>query len=316
MDFAVTREHLEIWRSFRPAWPSPSAQRALAHVGGFVLRGRRGAWLETPVCGYSARPMRRTAGVWLLGVAAALAVLWAEAPGVPAAKRPGVRLVAPGGVPLAGLWQAWADASRMPTPPGRITIRLARCPALPRSAGCVYTRRPRTIWLRPAAGDPRGTLLHELGHTFDLLVMSNRDRTGVKRIFHRSGRPWWKGRIPTAEWFAEGYSWCARYARIASLRRYASYRYRPTAAQHRELCALIRRAAADRQGPQPAPAAPPITRPDPPPPPPPSPAPGTVPGDPHHDPRPAPTPTPTPAPTPLPVPLPVPTIPAGGVPGR
>jgi hypothetical protein len=203
----------------------------------------------------------------------------------------------------------------MPTPKGRITLRLQRCPAMPRAAGCVYTRRPRTIWLRVGAGDPRGTLLHELGHTYDLLVLSNRDRNAVSRIFHRSRRAWWKGRIPTAEWFAEGYSWCARYARIKSLRRYASYRYRPSAAQHRRLCRVIVRAARDRRKPQPAPSAPPTTRSDPAPPPPPSPSPGTVPGDPEHDSGPtepedpnAPPPSPSPMPIP-PLPVPAPPLP-------
>jgi hypothetical protein len=220
-----------------------------------------------------------------------------------------VKLVTARGGVLPGRWQSWADASRMPTPKGRMRVRFQRCPALPHAAGCVYTRRPRTIYLRVGGGDPRGTILHELGHTYDLLVLSNRDRRAVSRIFHRSRRAWWKGHIPTAEWFAEGYSWCARYARIRSLRRYASYQYRPTAAQHRRLCAVIRRAAGDRHPAQPAPSAPPVTRSDPPPAPPPSPAPGTVPGDPDHDPGPTapedpnePQPTPTPTLPPLPLP--------------
>lgn len=249
-------------------------------------------------------------------IAAAVLGVWALGAGAGAARttaaRGAVKLVTVHGAKLPGRWQEWADASRMPTPKGRIRVRFARCPALPRAAGCVYTRHPRTIWLRLGAGDPRGTILHELGHTFDLLVLSNRDRRKVSRIFHRPRRAWWKGKIPTAEWFAEGYSWCARYARIASLRRYASYRYRPSAAQHRKLCAAIRTAAADRHAAQPAPSAPPVTRSDPPPPPPPSQAPGTVPGDPDHDPGPTapedPDPTPTPVPTapslPLPIPLP------------
>jgi hypothetical protein len=262
--------------------------------------------------------MRRAVLLGTVVAAVAVAMLGALPSGVPAAgtraARHGVTLVTVHGRAIPGRWQAWADASRMPTPATRIRLRLAACPAMPRAAGCVYTRRPRTIWLRVTAGDPRGTLLHELGHTFDLLVLSNRDRAGVSRIFHRTRRAWWKGRIPTAEWFAEGYSWCARYAHIASLRRYASYRYRPTAAQHQRLCRLIVRAARDRHPAQPAPAAPPTTRPDPPPPPPPSQAPGTVPGDPNHDPGPT-APenpnAPVPAPSPVPgVPVPVPPLPA------
>jgi hypothetical protein len=221
------------------------------------------------------------------------------------AKRGGVQLVERRGAPLPGRWQSWADASLMPTVSGRVTIRLARCPDLPRAAGCVYTRRPRQVWLRSGAGDPRGALLHELGHVFDLLVMSNSDRAAVKRILRRPAeQPWWRGRVPVAEHFAEGYSWCARYARIHSLRGYASYRYDPTPAQHRRLCALIRRAAADRTPPQPAPGTPATTRADPPAPPPPSPDSGTVPGDPQHDPGPTPPEDPHRPPAPVPVPPP------------
>jgi hypothetical protein len=257
--------------------------------------------------------MRRGLAAAALVVAGA-AVLWMSGPAAgTGAARHGVVLVVHGAAPVPVPWQAWADASRMPTPRARITLRLAPCPALPLAAGCVYTRHPRTIWIRLGAGDPKGTLLHELGHVFDLVVMSNRDRTAVERILHRTHRSWWTGSIPTAEWFAEGYSWCARYARIASLRRYASYRYRPTASQHRRLCALIVRAARDRGRPQPAPATPPTTRSDPPPAAPPSDAPGTVPGDPSHDPGPTPTPTPTPTPALL-IPVPVPTLPAGVAP--
>jgi hypothetical protein len=200
----------------------------------------------------------------------------------------------------------------MPTVSGRVVIRLRRCPDLPRAAGCVYTKRPRQIWLRPGSGDARGALLHELGHVFDLLILSNRDRAAVKRIFHRpQRRPWWRGKVPVAEHFAEGYSWCARYARIRSLRGYASYRYDPTPDQHRKLCALIRRAASDRTPPQPAPDAPPSPRSDPPPPPPPSPESGTVPGDPEHDPGPISPEDPNLPPVP---PLPVPPAPLAPAP--
>jgi hypothetical protein len=223
--------------------------------------------------------------------------------------RGAVKLLLPGGKPLAGRWQGWADGSRMPTVSGRVRVRLARCPALPKAAGCVYTKRPRTIWIRPGAGDPKGTLLHELGHVFDLLVLSNRDRAKAKRIFGvPTRRSWWSGRRPAAEWFAEGYSWCARYARIVSLRRYATYHYRPTAAEHARLCRLIARVAADKKPAAPAPSTPPVTRPDPPPPPPPSPDDGTVPGDPDHDNGPTPPEDPNQPPVP-PVPVLPPTPP-------
>jgi hypothetical protein len=237
--------------------------------------------------------VRALAVVTALGASAAVAT--------PAQAK--VKLVRPGGKSLEGRWQSWADASRVPTVRGRVTVRRRACPALPKAAGCVYPRKPRVIWLRPGAGDPRGALLHELGHVFDLIVMNRADRAKVKRIFDSpSRRAWWRGRQPLAEWFAEGYSWCARYRQIRSLRRYASYRYDPTPRQHAKLCQVIRRAAADRRPPQPAPA-PPVTQSVGEPPPPPSDEPDTIPGDPAHDPGPVPIEDPNLPPPPVP-PLP------------
>jgi hypothetical protein len=201
---------------------------------------------------------------------------------------------------------------------GRVVVRRVRCPARPAAAGCVYTRRPRTIFLRPGLRDPRGVLLHELGHVYDLRVMNNRDRGRFRRIVgaRRSARKWWRGSRPLAEQFAEAYSWCARYARIVSIKRYSTYAYRPSARQHRRICALIVRAAGDRAPSVAAPQPPVVTGPHPPPPAPPSSAPGTVPGDPERDPGPqepedpeAPPEEPEPAPLPLP---PLPPLPGGG----
>jgi hypothetical protein len=215
------------------------------------------------------------------------------------AARGAVKLVTPHRTPLRGRWQSYADASLVPTVVGRVTVRLARCPALPSAAGCVYIRRPRTIFLLPGIDDPRGVLLHELGHVYDLTVLNNHDRARFRKIMHRRVA-WWKGRLPLAEQFAEAYSWCARYARIVSIARYSSYDYRPTPKQHRQICALIKHVARDRAPARPAPAEPVVTAPHPPPPP--SSAQGTVPGDPKRDPGPQPTPTPV-----IPVPLPGPT---------
>jgi hypothetical protein len=238
----------------------------------------------------------------------------------PAAKG-AVKLRTPRGLPLPGRWQPWARASLVPTVAGRVTVRRARCPARPSAAGCVYTRRPRTIWLRPGVDDPRGVLLHELGHVYDLLVLNNRDRGGFRRIMHRPQARWWRGRLPLAEQFAEAYSWCARYRQIVSISRYSSYRYRPTAKQHKRACGLIVRAARDRAPGHEPRDLPVVTGPHPPPPPPPSSDPGTVPGDPNRDPgpqkpedpnKPKPTPTPGPVlplPTPTSTPSPLPTPP-------
>jgi hypothetical protein len=221
-----------------------------------------------------------------------------------------VRLVGPNGKRLSGQWQSWADAALVPTVTGRVTMRLGGCPGLPRVAGCVYTKQPRVVYLKPGLKHPRGVMLHELGHVYDLTVLSNRDRGQFRRIMRRTHAQWWKGKTPLAEWFAEAYAWCARYSRIVSVSRYAIYHYDPTPAQHRDTCALIRRSARDHTPPAPPPA-PPVVTGDPTPPPPPPVTTAVVPGDPARDPGPAPgenpstRPTPTPTATPrLPVPLP------------
>jgi hypothetical protein len=237
--------------------------------------------------------------VLLVALLAAVVAIESRAPAAGAGDRPAasaakaraavgaVRLVTRRGRPLPGRWQSWADASLMPTVLGRVRVRLARCPARPSAAGCVYTSRPRTIWMRRGLRDPRGVLLHELGHVYDLRVLNNRDRGRFRRIVGRSAkRRWWRGSRPLAEQFAEAYSWCARFARIVSIRRYSSYDYRPSGRQHRRICRLIVRAAGDRAPAAPAPAPPPVTGPHAPPPAPPSTAPGTVPGDPERDPGP------------------------------
>ncbi len=215
---------------------------------------------------------------------------------------------APGGRPLGGSWERWARASLMPTVRGRVILRLQRCPALPRAAGCVYRRRPRTIYIRPGVLRARSVLLHELGHLYDLRVMNNHDRGRFRRVMRAPRRKWWAGRIPLAEQFAEAYSFCARYPRIVAIGRYASYEYSPSRRQHRSVCKVIVAAARDRAPAAPPRQAPPVTRADPVPPPQPPPGPGTVPGS-GSKPRPTPTPTPTATPRPAPTVPPVPTIP-------
>jgi hypothetical protein len=255
----------------------------------------------------------------LAPVVAAGALAAGEGGGRDASARAGkgaVKLMTPRGRPLPGRWQLWADQALVPTVTGRVRVRVRRCPARPSSAGCVYTKRPRVVFVRLGLQDPRGVLLHELGHVYDLLVMNNRDRGTFRRIMGRRSAKWWRGTRPLAEQFAEAYSWCARYARIVSIAKYSSYEYRPTARQHRRICKLVHAAAVDRRAPRRAPAPPTVTRPHAPPPPPPSEAPGTVPGDPQRDPGPTPTPTPTrtpvlplPTPTGPPPPLPLPLVP-------
>ena len=162
-----------------------------------------------------------------LGVGLGLPVLRA-ASGAPVAGRGAVRLVTPSGKRMPGKWQAWANASLVPTVSGRVTVRVTGCPGLPKAAGCVYTRQPRVVYIKPGLRHPRSVLLHELGHVYDLTVLSNRDRGEFKKIMRTPYRRWWSGKRPLAEWFAEAYSWCARYSRIVSVDKYAIYDYDPT----------------------------------------------------------------------------------------
>jgi hypothetical protein len=264
---------------------------------------------------YSAQVLRTAVAVVALAGLGAFVVWPSAGParGDVLAARKAVRLVTAAGKRPPGRWQAWANAALVPTVKGRVELRVARCPRARTAAGCVITKHPRVVYVAPGLRNPRGVLLHELGHVYDLTVMSDRDRDLFRRIMRQpKSRQWWIGRTPLAEWFAEGYSWCARYAHIVSIERYAIYHYRPSASQHTRTCALIKAAARDRTRPVP-PKAPPVVTGDPPPPPPPALDPGVVPGDPQHDPGPAPpehpqaTPTPTPLPElPLP-PLPTPT---------
>jgi hypothetical protein len=234
---------------------------------------------------------------------AALAVAMLALAVAPASGGPDVSLTGPGGRALHGSWERWARASLMPTVGGRITVRMTGCPALPRAAGCVYRKRPRTIYLRRGLQRPRSVLLHEMGHLFDLRVMNNGDRGRFRKILGAHKRRWWAGKIPLAEQFAEAYSFCARYDRIVSIARYSNYHYRPTRAEHKKICALIVKAADDGKRPAPPPQAPVVTRADPVPPP--QPAPSTVPGS---GGKPQPTPTPTATPRPVPTAPPIPTI--------
>src|SRR4051794_1495569 len=230
-----------------------------------------GLWYITPV-------LRRAAAIVVLAGLGSIPGLLVPrgAQAAPVAARGAVRLVGSEGSPLRGRWQAWANGSRVPTVAGRVMVRLTGCPGLPRAAGCVYTRQPRVIYLKTALRDPRAVILHELGHVYDLTVFSDRDRGRFRTILGVPHRRWWRGKPAVAEWFAEAYSWCARYARIVSVKSYSIYRYDPRPSQHRRACALIRRAARNHTPPAP-PKAPPVVG-DPAPPASPPAAPDTVPG--------------------------------------
>ena len=194
------------------------------------------------------------------GVGCASAAEEAATAGAKASKG-AVKLVTPRGEAAA---RAVAGLGRPGARPDRARPRhacgcsAARRARPPRGASTRGGRGP--IFVRPGLRDPRGVLLHELGHVFDLKVMNNRDRGAFRRIMRRAGQVVARAE-PLAEQFAEAYSWCARYARIVSIARYSSYDYRPTARQHKRICKLVRSAAGDRRAAAKPPVLPVVTRP-------------------------------------------------------
>jgi hypothetical protein len=132
-------------------------------------------------------------------------------------------LVLPDGTPHPQPYQAWVDASLVPTPPGVVTLRLERCADdMPSCAPA----GERTIVLSPDWAS-RHVLLHELGHVFE-------------DAFPAIGR-----RFGDEEELAEAYALCARRATLRA-RYLGGYSYAPTPAQHRRACAAFRSAARAR----------------------------------------------------------------------
>ena len=141
-----------------------------------------------------------------------------------------VRLVAAEREAAAGQWQAWANASLVPTVTGQVTCQAHRVSRAAEGGGVrVHASSRGSIYIKRGLTHPRGVMLHELGHVYDLTVLSNRDRGEFRRIMRRPHSQWWKGKVPLAEWFAEAYAWCARYSKIVSVDRVRDLRLRPDA---------------------------------------------------------------------------------------
>jgi hypothetical protein len=187
-------------------------------------------------------------------------------------------LIGPKGKEIFGKRHRWLHQSRMPLVGGRVQLIIGACPGVPRFAGCVFTRRPRRIYLRRDARSPKSVLYHELGHTFDLTLLRHRDRRALRRILHLGRRGWFAGSPAPSELFAEAYALCARFGRERPPARRLGwtrsiYGYRPSRKQHRAVCDLVLRAGAkqrQRRRPKPQPPAnpPPVFEQQPPQPPP------------------------------------------------
>lgn len=193
-------------------------------------------------------------------VVTAAATLASVAPAHPPAPVDGL------GRPIRGQIHEWMHAAKIPLVRGRVVIRRTVCPMGLSFAGCVFPRRPRMIYLN-AHREPRRILYHELGHTFDLLVLNRRERRRFKRIVGIRRHGWFRGALPPAEWFADGYASCAVRPRLRRPVRPTPYGYSPSPRSHARVCALIRAAAKPGgRAPQPPANPPPVIEVKPPPP--------------------------------------------------
>lgn len=220
------------------------------------------------------------------------AMLVAMALALPAAAeaRQAPTLIGPKGNEIRGKWHRWLKQSRMPLVQGRIRLIFGACPGVAKFSGCVFTRRPRRLYIRRNARSPKAVLYHELGHTFDLTLLRRRDRTKFRRIVHMKDRRWFQGAQPPSELFAEAYALCARFGvRRPPARRlgwtHSVYGFKPSRKQHAAVCKLVSDAGGERRQrqnpkPQPPPNAPPRIERQPPQPPPPKepPSSGPIPG--------------------------------------
>lgn len=152
-------------------------------------------------------------------------------------------------------YQRWIDKAKVPTPDIRIEVIEEPCPGYPNVNGCRGAES--TIYLHPERiGLPSQgpwLFLHEVGHYFDGVYLTDALRAEFNRIFGDS-RPWDSPRSttvrpgprtigPPAERFAQAYAECAiKGPLIAERPRHArKYRYRPSPRQHARACALIMR---------------------------------------------------------------------------
>jgi hypothetical protein len=170
------------------------------------------------------------------------------------------------GQPIGGKVHSWIHQSKAPLVRGRVQIRRASCPGHPTFAGCVVSSRPRTLYLKEGLTELRRVLYHELGHVFDLRVLNRRERAVFKRIVGIRRTGWFRGGLPPAEWFADGYAACALRRVLRRRGRPTPYGYSPTPRQHARACRLIRKAAAPGgRPPQPPQNPPPVIEVKPPP---------------------------------------------------
>jgi hypothetical protein len=186
----------------------------------------------------------------------------------PPAAHAATRLALPDGT-VPAREQRWVDRSFVPTPNVDVALVRGPCPGGVDGndgvvVGCTIEEAGREIvYLDRRAGGGRFDFLHELGHVFDDVAMTDLARVRFRAIMHDTN-PGWDDPYPgelgydtPAERFADSYALCAlrrrlvadsldndlRWAGAGNGRALSSYGYRPTEFQHRKVCRLIRQTA-------------------------------------------------------------------------
>lgn len=141
------------------------------------------------------------------------------------------------GTPAAVL-QRWADASYVPTAPGGMTVHRTANEGTASSASVSWDGDE--MWLSPSIPGHalHGVFVHELGHGFDLRLMTPAARVRFTRIIHTS-LPWLPGVDGPMEWFADAYGLCALHRQLPQPM-LIGYGYVATPTRHRRTCRLIR----------------------------------------------------------------------------
>jgi hypothetical protein len=160
------------------------------------------------------------------------------------------------GSPRPQPFQAWADAARVPTYPGKVRLYTdgSRCGRKIEPRGCALWNPLGIVLIRH--GINRRTMLHELGHIFDFVVMGDGKikngrlrnprslarMTPARRMYARyidEEGSWARGSHPIRERFADSYRDCALNPR--KLVGPPPPGYDAGGVRHRAICNLIRR---------------------------------------------------------------------------
>src|SRR3954463_1416332 len=70
------------------------------------------------------------------------------------------------GRPITGKVHRWLHRARTPLVHGRVQLAFGARPRHAALSGCVFSSRPRRIYMKRRLPDSRRVLYHELGHVF------------------------------------------------------------------------------------------------------------------------------------------------------